>query len=119
MRKMIVILALALIAPACASKSQLQKARTEGFTEADRQCLELQGRIQERIAQLKSDLAAKNERLRRFNQINEDGTLRTKAVDDSKGWDKQGGSNDEGGPAEKDLLAPLPVKSLTKPAATK
>lgn len=44
---------------------------------------------------LRNEINAKTDRLRRFNQINEDGSLRTKRNDDSKGWDQNDGSNDE------------------------
>lgn len=56
-------------------------------------------RLQERyridVATLTNEVNAKTQRLRRFNQINEDGSLRVRKNDDSKGWDQNEGSNDE------------------------
>lgn len=48
-----------------------------------------------KVRSLQNEINAKTERLRRFNQINEDGSLRTKRNDDSKGWDRHEGSNDQ------------------------
>lgn len=86
-KALLIFFAFAMIAPACVPKSRLIDARNEGFADADRQCLALQAKINSQVNAIQVDLASKNERLRRFNQLNEDGTLRTKKSDDSKGWD--------------------------------
>lgn len=46
----------------------------------------LQCRIENAV--LKIENTAKTDRLRKFNQVNEDGSLRTKKNDDSIGWDE-------------------------------
>jgi hypothetical protein len=67
-----VILAFGLFS-GCVSKTYhkrvVENAYTIGFTEADEECIELQRKIQSYVGPLQ-------ERLRRFNQLNDDGSLR-------------------------------------------
>lgn len=90
MKKLIVITAAALfLTTGCATKSALSKKYQEGFNAANQQCIELQAKIQQYVNGVQVDLAAKNERLRRFNQLNEDNTLRTKKNDDRESYDSE------------------------------
>lgn len=61
-------------------KADIKKSYEHGYKDADAECIKLQERIKPYVIGLQ-------ERLRKFNQLNEDGSLRTKKVDDSKGWD--------------------------------
>lgn len=70
------------------NKKQKEQSFNEGYAKANIECLDLQIKIRDYVYALQ-------ERLRKFNQLNEDGTLRSKKNDDSKGWDKNEGQNDE------------------------
>ena len=49
-----------------------------GYAECDKECIELQKKIKSYIESLQQEIAYKNEILRRFNQVDEDGNLGTK-----------------------------------------
>jgi len=66
----ILCLSLLFLSPVgCASAKATEKARLQGFAEADAQCIDLQNKLQVYVESLK-------QRLMQFNQLNEDGTLR-------------------------------------------
>lgn len=78
--KVLVVLLIAFMPTSCVSISKHKR---------------LQERYRIDMARITNEVNAKTERLRRFNQINEDGSLRSKKNDDSKGWDQNEGSHDE------------------------
>lgn len=71
--KLLIILVCGLIFSGCASFDCQQR-------------INYQNRI---ISNLRNEVNVKNDRLRKFNQLNEDDSLRGSSNDDSKGWDLQ------------------------------
>lgn len=90
--KLALVLVAALAFSGCVTKrvykADVEKARTEGYEKANRECLALQQKIAIYVTSLQ-------DRLRKFNQLNEDNSLRTKKNDDSKSWNANQGANDE------------------------
>lgn len=68
----------------CVPKSHIKKSYDDGFAKANTECLQLQGQIQNYIRGLEVSNAAKTERLRKFNQVDEKGNLITKDTKDTK-----------------------------------
>lgn len=69
-------LVLGFISFGCVPKSQIQRSFNDGYAKANLECVVIQSQLQNQTNQVIMDLAVKNERLRMFNQINKDGSLR-------------------------------------------
>lgn len=80
--KLVALLAI-LMFPSCVSlnkhNAKVEEAFSNGYKQADRECVELQTKIGAYITQMQ-------ERLRRFGQLNEDGSLKTEKRNNGKGW---------------------------------
>ena len=65
---------------ACASKQKIKdsydKGHRAGYAQADGECIKLQKKIEKYLKKLQNELQIKEGRLRRFNQLNEDDSLR-------------------------------------------
>lgn len=79
---LIVFVGLSLVG--CVPKSQIKRSYDEGFAKANTECLQLQGQIQNYIRGLEVSNAAKTERLRKFNQVDEQGNLYNKTEEEKK-----------------------------------
>lgn len=83
MRKLMLAVAIAFTAVGCVSTKALVKAQAEsekagyakGFKDADGQCLQLQKRAQAAFETMQKELADKNARLEKFNQLDADKKL--------------------------------------------
>lgn len=79
---LLMLLGLAAIAvlSGCGTRSQIKEATAlaekEGYLKASQECLELQTKYARAVTSLQADLKEKNERLRKFNQLNPDGSLK-------------------------------------------
>ena len=82
MPKIVALLAI-LLFPSCVSinkhNAKVDEAYHRGYKQADQECTDLQKKIGGYITQLQ-------ERLRRFGQLNDDGSLKTDKRNNGKGW---------------------------------
>ena len=78
--KSILVLALVPLLASCVSmpkhKKLLSQSHDTGYQKANNECIILQYKIKSYIDNIQRDLDSKNERLRKFNQIDDDGSLR-------------------------------------------
>ena len=77
----LLVLSLSSCVPPEYHKNKVKAAYDAGYQEANAECLNLQLTISEYVDSLKA-------RLRKFNQLNEDDTLRTRGNDDSRPHDE-------------------------------
>lgn len=76
LKSLCLVVLVALSAAGCATKGQIARYRTEGFNQANAQCLDLQGRVQQYLSGLQVRLVQFETRLRDLNQLDDSGDLR-------------------------------------------